>query len=207
MIGFISGRVDHIGTNFCLIDTNGVGYRVFMNNGDLSRIVPDQKIKVYTYLSVREDALLLYGFLTYDAYNLFIQLITVSGIGPKVAQGILGAAKVDSFYLAIKNKDLKFLTKLPGIGKKTANRLILELKDKVGTIESSAEAGEGESATSGGGSLMPDTSVLGTVAEGLAYLGYTQSEISQVLEQLTVTEDSKAEDLLKAALRLMARRG
>ena len=128
MIGFISGRVDHIGTNFCLIDTNGVGYRVFMNNGDLSRIVPDQKIKVYTYLSVREDALLLYGFLTYDAYNLFIQLITVSGIGPKVAQGILGAAKVDSFYLAIKNKDLKFLTKLPGIGKKTAERMLLELK-------------------------------------------------------------------------------
>ena len=202
MIGFISGRVDHIGTNFCLIDTNGVGYRVFMNNGDLSRIVPDQKIKVYTYLSVREDALLLYGFLTYDAYNLFIQLITVSGIGPKVAQGILGAAKVDSFYLAIKNKDLKFLTKLPGIGKKTAERMLLELKDMAGP-----EAGEGESATSGGGSLMPDTSVLGTVAEGLAYLGYTQSEISKVLEQLTVTEDSKAEDLLKAALRLMARRG
>lgn len=201
MIGFISGRVDHIGTNFCLIDTNGVGYRVFMNNGDLSRIVPDQKIKVYTYLSVREDALLLYGFLTYDAYSLFIQLITVSGIGPKVAQGILGAAKVDSFYLAIKNKDLKFLTKLPGIGKKTAERMLLELKDMAGP-----EEGEGESAAAGG-SVTTDTSVLGTVAEGLAYLGYTQSEISQVLEQLTVTEQSKAEDLLKAALRLMARRG
>ena len=201
MIGFISGRVDHIGTNFCLIDTNGVGYRVFMNNGDLSRIVPDQKIKVYTYLSVREDALLLYGFLTYDAYSLFIQLITVSGIGPKVAQGILGAAKVDSFYLAIKNKDLKFLTKLPGIGKKTAERMLLELKDMAGP-----ETGE-EVAPLGGGSVLTDTSVRSEVAEGLAQLGFSQAEISPVLDQLTITEQSKVEDVLKAALGLLYRRG
>ncbi len=201
MIGFISGRVDHIGTNFCLIDTNGVGYRVFMNGGDLSRIVPDQKIKVYTYLSVREDALLLYGFLTYDAYSLFIQLITVSGIGPKVAQGILGAAKVDSFYLAIKNKDLKFLTKLPGIGKKTAERMLLELKDMAGPEEGD------DVGPLGGGSVTVDTSVRSEVAEGLAQLGFSQAEIAPVLDQLTITEQSKVEDVLKAALGLLYRRG
>ncbi|MDD6287606.1 Holliday junction branch migration protein RuvA [Acidaminococcus fermentans] len=203
MIGFITGRVDHIGTNFCLVDTQGVGYRIFLNTGDLSRIQVDQKVKIYTYLSVREDALQLFGFLSYDAYSLFTQLITVSGIGPKVAQGILSAAKVDAFYLAVKNRDLKFLTKLPGIGKKTAERLLLELKDMTGP-----EGLEEEGAAGGFVGDVPedDTTTLGAVAEGLSYLGYTQGEIAQVLKKLKVTADSRAEDLLKEALRLLARR-
>lgn len=203
MIGFITGRVDHIGTNFCLVDTQGVGYRIFLNTGDLSRIQVDQKVKIYTYLSVREDALQLFGFLSYDAYSLFTQLITVSGIGPKVAQGILSAAKVDAFYLAVKNRDLKFLTKLPGIGKKTAERLLLELKDMTGP-----EGLEEEGAAGGFDGDVPedDTTALGAVAEGLSYLGYTQGEIAQVLKKLKVTADSRAEDLLKEALRLLARR-
>ncbi|WP_288310586.1 Holliday junction branch migration protein RuvA [uncultured Acidaminococcus sp.] len=203
MIGFITGRVDHIGTNFCLVDTQGVGYRIFLNTGDLSRIQVDQKVKIYTYLSVREDALQLFGFLSYDAYSLFTQLITVSGIGPKVAQGILSAAKVDAFYLAVKNRDLKFLTKLPGIGKKTAERLLLELKDMTGP-EGLEEEGTGEEFDR----EFPedDTTTLGAVAEGLSYLGYTQGEIAQVLKKLKITADSRAEDLLKEALRLLARR-
>lgn len=203
MIGFITGRVDHIGTNFCLVDTQGVGYRIFLNTGDLSRIQVDQKVKIYTYLSVREDALQLFGFLSYDAYSLFTQLITVSGIGPKVAQGILSAAKVDAFYLAVKNRDLKFLTKLPGIGKKTAERLLLELKDMTGP-----EGLEEEGAAGGFDGDVPedDTTTLGAVAEGLSYLGYTQGEIAQVLKKLKVPADSRAEDLLKEALRLLARR-
>lgn len=203
MIGFITGRVDHIGTNFCLVDTQGVGYRIFLNTGDLSRIQVDQKVKIYTYLSVREDALQLFGFLSYDAYSLFTQLITVSGIGPKVAQGILSAAKVDAFYLAVKNRDLKFLTKLPGIGKKTAERLLLELKDMTGP-----EGLEEDTAGNYDDGEFPedDTTTLGAVAEGLSYLGYTQGEIAQVLKKLKVTADSRAEDLLKEALRLLARR-
>ena len=203
MIGFITGRVDHIGTNFCLVDTQGVGYRIFLNTGDLSRIQVDQKVKIYTYLSVREDALQLFGFLSYDAYSLFTQLITVSGIGPKMAQGILSASKVDAFYLAVKNRDLKFLTKLPGIGKKTAERLLLEPKDMTGPegLEEEGTAGGYE-----GDVPDDDTTPLGAVAEGLSYLGYTQGEIAQVLKKLKVTADSKAEDLLKEALRLMARR-
>lgn len=203
MIGFITGRVDHIGTNFCLVDIQGVGYRIFLNTGDLSRIQVDQKVKIYTYLSVREDALQLFGFLSYDAYSLFTQLITVSGIGPKVAQGILSAAKVDAFYLAVKNRDLKFLTKLPGIGKKTAERLLLELKDMTGP-----EGLEEERTGEGFDGEFPedDTTTLGAVAEGLSYLGYTQGEISQVLKKLKITADSRAEDLLKEALRLLARR-
>ena len=120
MIGFIKGRVDTIGSNYAFVETQGVGYRIYMNTSDLGRMVLDDKVKVYTYLAVREDALTLYGFFPGGLWS-FTKLITVSGIGPKVAQGILSASKVDDFLLAIKNQDVKFLTKLPGIGKRRQN--------------------------------------------------------------------------------------
>ncbi len=205
MIGFITGRIDHMGTNFILVDTNGVGYRIFMNTGDLARLQVDQKVKVYTYLSVREDALQLFGFLSYDAYSLFTQLITVSGIGPKMAQGILSASKVDSFYLAVKNRDVKFLTKLPGIGKKTAERLLLELKDMVAPEGLQDEDGSGLSFNEE--NLDDDTTTLGAVAEGLASLGFRRDEIDGVLKRLHVKPESTVEQLLDEALKMLYRRG
>ncbi|WP_270562768.1 Holliday junction branch migration protein RuvA [Acidaminococcus intestini] len=201
MIGFIKGRVDTIGSNYAFVETQGVGYRIYMNTSDLERMVLDDKVKVYTYLAVREDALTLYGFLSQEAYGLFTKLITVSGIGPKVAQGILSASKVDDFLLAIKNRDVKFLTKLPGIGKKTAERMLLELKDLTGP--------EGPLPESNGGFLAPEgpASALTETMEALASLGYTQNEISGVMNRIKVTADMSAEDLLKKALQVMARRG
>lgn len=205
MIGFITGRIDHMGTNFILVDTGGVGYRIFMNTGDLSRLQVDQKVKVYTYLSVREDALQLFGFLSYDAYSLFTQLITVSGIGPKMAQGILSASKVDSFYLAVKNRDVKFLTKLPGIGKKTAERLLLELKDMVAPEGLQDE--DGNEVSFNENDLDDDTTTLGAVAEGLASLGFRRDEIDAVLKRLPVKPESTVEQLLDEALKMLYRRG
>ncbi|WP_317302840.1 Holliday junction branch migration protein RuvA [Acidaminococcus timonensis] len=205
MIGFITGRIDHIGTNFILVDTGGVGYRIFMNTGDLARLQVDQKVKVYTYLSVREDALQLFGFLSYDAYSLFTQLITVSGIGPKMAQGILSASKVDSFYLAVKNRDVKFLTKLPGIGKKTAERLLLELKDMVAPEGLQDE--DGNEVSFNENDLDDDTTTLGAVAEGLASLGFRRDEIDAVLKRLPVKPESTVEQLLDEALKMLYRRG
>ncbi|WP_289050359.1 Holliday junction branch migration protein RuvA [uncultured Acidaminococcus sp.] len=205
MIGFITGRIDHMGTNFILVDTGGVGYRIFMNTGDLARLQVDQKVKVYTYLSVREDALQLFGFLSYDAYSLFTQLITVSGIGPKMAQGILSASKVDSFYLAVKNRDVKFLTKLPGIGKKTAERLLLELKDMVAPEGLQDE--DGNEVSFNENDLDDDTTTLGAVAEGLASLGFRRDEIDAVLKRLLVKPESTVEQLLDEALKMLYRRG
>lgn len=205
MIGFITGRIDHIGTNFILVDTGGVGYRIFMNTGDLARLQVDQKVKVYTYLSVREDALQLFGFLSYDAYSLFTQLITVSGIGPKMAQGILSASKVDSFYLAVKNRDVKFLTKLPGIGKKTAERLLLELKDMVAPEGLQDE--DGNEVSFNENDLDDDITTLGAVAEGLASLGFRRDEIDAVLKRLPVKPESTVEQLLDEALKMLYRRG
>lgn len=205
MIGFITGRIDHMGTNFILVDTGGVGYRIFMNTGDLARLQVDQKVKVYTYLSVREDALQLFGFLSYDAYSLFTQLITVSGIGPKMAQGILSASKVDNFYLAVKNRDVKFLTKLPGIGKKTAERLLLELKDMVAPEGLQDE--DGNEVSFNENDLDDDTTTLGAVAEGLASLGFRRDEIDAVLKRLHVKPESTVEQLLDEALKMLYRRG
>ncbi|WP_416182293.1 Holliday junction branch migration protein RuvA [Acidaminococcus timonensis] len=205
MIGFITGRIDHMGTNFVLVDTNGVGYRIFMNTGDLARLQVDQKVKIYTYLSVREDALQLFGFLSYDAYSLFTQLITVSGIGPKMAQGILSASKVDSFYLAVKNRDVKFLTKLPGIGKKTAERLLLELKDMV--MPDDLQDEDGNTVSFDDNDLDDDTTPLGAVAEGLASLGFRRDEIDAVLKRLPVKPESTVEQLLDEALKMLYRRG
>lgn len=200
MIGFINGRVDHIGSNFCLVEAQGVGYRIFMNASDLGRMVLDQKIKIYTYLSVREDALQLYGFLSYDVYSLFTKLITVSGIGPKVALNVLSAAKPDAFFMAIKNRDIKYLTKLPGIGKKTAERMLLELKNLVGPDTSAAGGDDGLD-------FVPsDNSPMGEAMEALASLGYTQNEISAVMNRMKITENMTAEELIKKALQMMARR-
>jgi len=199
MIGFIRGKIDSLGKDYCLIEAGGIGYRVFMAGGELSQLTVDKEVKLYTYLAVREDALHLYGFLSIHTYNLFMQLITVSGIGPKVALGILSGTKVDQFYLAIQSRDLKYLTKLPGIGKKTAERLLLELKEKVGTL---------------GGDDLPftdsTTTNLGTNADdaiaALNALGYTNSEIIPVLQKMPDLETLSTEDIVKNALRLMAGR-
>ena len=200
MIGFINGRVDHIGTGFCLVEAQGVGYRIFMNASDLGRLALDQRIKIYTYLSVREDALQLYGFLSYDMYSLFTKLITVSGIGPKVALGVLSATKTDAFFLAIRNRDIKYLTKLPGIGKKTAERMLLELKNLVGPETGSA----GES---GSDIFQPvDNSPLGEAMDALASLGYTQDEISYAMNRLQLSGGETAEAIIRKALQLMVRR-
>jgi len=199
MIGFIKGKVDYLSNDHCIVDNNGIGYRIFMPFGQLALLNVGQEVKAFTYLAVRDDALLLYGFLTRDYYNLFLQLITVSGVGPKVALGMLSAAKPDAFYLAIQSRDLKFLTKLPGIGKKTAERLLLELKDKVGGID-----GEEISFADSTGTLT------GTVTDdamaALVTLGYTNSEIIPVMKQIKDRDKMKSDEIIRQALKLLARR-
>lgn len=199
MIGFVRGKIDYIAKDFCVVEAGGIGYRIFMANGDLAQLHTEQEIKVYTYLAVREDAMLLYGFLTRAAYSLFMELISVSGIGPKVALGVMSGAKVDQFYLAIQSRDLKYLTKLPGIGKKTAERMLLELKDKVGGAGNGALAFADSTSTATG--TGADEAV-----EALMSLGYTNSEIIPVLQQMTDLDKMSTEAIVKQTLKIMAGR-
>ena len=199
MIGFVKGKVDYIGADYCLVDNNGIGYRIFMPVSNLASVVLKQEIKAYTYMAVREDAILLYGFLSMDYYNLFLQLISVSGVGAKSALSILSAAKPDEFYLAIQTRDMKFLTKLPGIGKKTAERMLLELKEKVGTLDGSDFSFEDSTG------VVTGTSADDAIA-ALTALGYNNSEIIPVLKKIEDRDKLSSKEIIRQALKLMAGR-
>ena len=120
MIGYLHGRVIALYTDHCLLDVHGVGYRVFVANSTRTKLRQREEASLFIYTSVREDAIVLYGFAAEEEYDLFLQLIGVSGIGPKVALGILSAITVEGLCRAIQNKQASVLTKLPGIGKKSA---------------------------------------------------------------------------------------
>jgi Holliday junction DNA helicase RuvA len=201
MIGFIKGTVDTIGNGFCIIDTNGIGYRIFMSSNDLSKIETKQTIKIITYLSVREDALLLYGFLEAKTHELFINLISVSGVGAKVALGILSSINPDSFCIAVKNKNIKELVKLPGIGKKTAERLILELKDKLVAPETMDEAVDNINIIE-----TSSNNNIEEAKEALISLGYTSYEILKAFRNIENINNSTTENIIKESFKLLVRR-
>lgn len=201
MIGSLKGSVGYLGPDFCLIETaGGVGYRVFMPSAHLAQLALGAQVRVHTHTAVREDAILLYGFLSQEYYDLFELLLGVSGVGPKMALGILSAVKPEAFYLAIQSRDMKTLTKLPGIGKKTAERMLLELKDKVGSVIGEVGSDLGESVAAGGSGAVAEA------MEALASLGYSNSEIMPVLKQIPELDKLSSEEVLKQALKLFAKR-
>lgn len=200
MIGSLKGAVGALGTDCCIIETaGGVGYRVFMPAAHLAQLALGRQVQVQVHTAVREDAIILYGFLSREYYDLFELLLSVSGVGPKMALGILSAVKPEAFYLAVQSRDLKVLTKLPGIGKKTAERMLLELKDKVGGLTEEVGSDLGEAVASGGSGAVAEA------IEALASLGYSNSEIMPVLKQIPQADALSSEEILKQALKLFAK--
>ncbi len=200
MIGSLRGTVAQLEAEYCIIDTaGGVGYRVFMPSAHLAQLVLGKEIRIHVHTAVREDAILLYGFLSREYYDLFEILLTVSGVGPKMALGILSATKPDAFYTAVSNKDVKLLVKLPGVGKKTAERMLLELKDKVSGSSDSEDVVQ-EAAAAGGSGAVAEA------IEALVSLGYSNSEIMPVLKEIPDCANLSGEAILRQALKLFARR-
>lgn len=198
MIGYLKGVISHIFVNSCFIDVNGVGYRTYAPASTLDTLCVGQEAMLYTYMSVREDAIVLYGFATQDEYDLFMLLIGVNGVGPKVALGILSAGTADSFRLAVHQKDIKGLTKMPGIGKKTAERIVLELQDKIGPV-----ASEDAGAADLGNSAAPGLSdILAETLAALTSLGYSEQEVLPVAES-HLTGCTTVEQLLKETLKAL----
>lgn len=196
MIGSLKGTVGYLGTDNCIIETaGGVGYRVFMPAAHLAQLALGSAVRVHVHTAVREDAIILYGFLSQEYYDLFELLLNVSGVGPKLALGVLSAVKPESFYLAVQTRDMKVLTKLPGIGKKTAERMLLELKDKVGGAMSDAGADFSEAVAAGGSGAVAEA------MEALASLGYSNAEITPVLKKISRVETLTCEEILKQALK------
>lgn len=198
MIGSLKGNIGYLGTDNCIIETaGGVGYRVFMPAAHLAQLAMGAAVRVHVHTAVREDAIILYGFLSQEYYDLFELLLTVSGVGPKLALGVLSAVKPEAFYLAVQTRDIKVLTKLPGIGKKTAERMLLELKDKVGGAMSEAGTDFSESVSAGGSGAVAEA------MEALASLGYSNAEIMPVLKKIPAADTLACEDILKQALKLI----
>ena len=194
MIGYVKGIVTHIFVSSAFVNVHGVGYRVHAPVSTLSRLAVGEEALLFTYMNVREDAAVLYGFLTQDEYDLFMLLIGVNGVGPKVANGILSADRTDRLRLAVANKEIGVLTKMPGIGKKTAERIVLELQDKIGT-------GDGAAGTAA--SAEPAVSGIGDeVTAALTGLGYSVQEAGPVVERLAPDYET-VEDLLRACLRAL----
>ena len=137
MIGKIRGKIESIKESYAIIDVHDVGYKIQLNSYSLAKIAGAETVELFIYTHVREDILALYGFLTEEEQEMFELLISISGIGPKAASSILTIASPKTIKAAIVNEDTSILTKVSGVGKKTAGRVILELKNKVGSISKS----------------------------------------------------------------------
>lgn len=199
MIGFLRGKVAGLKTDYCLLDVGGVGYRVFIPNNTRCKLTLNETAMLYTYMNVYQDGITLYGFYTEEEYDVFQLLIGVSGIGPKVALGILSAITVDALCKAIQNKQATLLTKLPGIGKKSAERLILELKDKMALAASDDEV----LSLSMEGDVADD--ILSEAMAALTSLGYSQVEITPVLKK--AAKGKSTEEIVKLALKELSHLG
>ena len=199
MIGFLRGKVAGLKTDYCLLDVGGVGYRVFIPNNTRCKLTLNETAMLYTYMNVYQDGITLYGFYTEEEYDVFQLLIGVSGIGPKVALGILSAITVNALCKAIQNKQATLLTKLPGIGKKSAERLILELKDKMALAASDDEV----LSLSMEGAVADD--ILSEATAALTALGYSQAEITPVLKK--AAKGKSTEEIVKLALKELSHLG
>jgi len=200
MIGYLRGTITHLQVEYCFMDVHGVGYRVFIPNSTRQELAVDKPVTLFTHLNVREDALLLYGFYSQEEYDLFQQLITITGIGPKVALGVLSAVTPAEFCAAVSQKNAAMLTRIPGIGKKTAERLILELKDKIGLPDELPIP-----VKHAGGAFAATQDPAQEALAALVALGYSQGEIAPVLNRIK-TEGQSVEELIKLTLKEFARR-
>lgn len=198
MYSYISGKLAAAAEDGIVIDNHGIGYHILVPGTVYDRLpAMGQEIKIYTYLQVREDALVLFGFLRAEELELFRLLITVNGIGPKGALAILSALSVDDLRFAILSEDVKAISAAPGIGPKTAQRIILDLKDKINFERAFEDRSLSAAASPLGG-------VKSEVVEALTALGYASSDVLKAMQQITMDENVSVEELLKQTLKQMA---
>lgn len=202
MYAYIKGILAEITEDAIIVENQGIGYEIAVP-GQVFDYLPSvgEEVKIYTYHYVREDAILLYGFLTKEDVRIFKMLIGVSGIGPKGALAILSVLSTDDLRFAILGDDAKAIAKAPGVGAKTAQRVIIELKDKL-SLEDAFEqklANQVQKAE-----LNPAVGVKNEAILALTSLGYSQSEALKVLQGIEISPDDQVEDVLKMALKQMA---
>ena len=198
MYAFFKGKLAYVGEDSIILDVHDIGYRILVSPACMAYLPAiGEEVQIYTYTSVREDAIWLYGFLNQDDLEIFKKLITVSGIGPKGGMAVLSVMNADALRFAIIAGDAKAIAKAPGIGSKTAQRVILELKDKV-SLEDTLVARE----VNGGVSSSADVNDYTQEAvEALVALGYSSTESLKAIKSIPNASELDAESLLKAALK------
>ncbi len=202
MISFLRGRAVNTGTDHVVIDVGGIGYKVFVPTTVIGKAAdPQQDITLHTYLHVREDAMQLFGFMAESDRGIFELLLQVSGIGPKVALAVLSATTVPSLVQAVINEQVNVLTQIPGVGKKMAQRVIVELKDKFAKID---VGGDGDSGMTEFVPGPEDTA--GDALQALAALGYNPAEAKKALAKVVAgNKDLALEETVRLALKELGR--
>ena len=207
MIAYIRGRLEYVDLEegMAVLETGGIGYQILLSGRDLE-LLPSagEEVRLYTYLQVRDDAFVLYGFFTREDRKLFGQLLGVSGIGPKGALGILSGLSADDLRFAVLADDAKTIAKAPGIGLKTARKLILELRDKLSLEEAFEARLAGEKAREGAEPSAGLTAARNEAVEALTALGYSSSEALKAVRQVEAADGMDVEEILKAALKYMS---
>ncbi len=200
MISFIRGKIVDSSETSLILENGGIGYEIFMTGVSMEKALRERdEIKIHTYFHIREDAMQLYGFLTKDDLQIFRLLLGVNGIGPKAALGILAAFSADELRFAVLSDDVKTISRAPGIGRKTAQKLILELKDKLKLEDafeaklSHVEADADTEVSSFDGSKE--------AVEALVALGYSSTEALRAVRKVTDVSPDDVEGILKAALK------
>jgi len=192
---FIIGDIVGIKEDYIVLENNGIGYKIFSSMNSMVKLTIDSKeVKIYTYLNVRDDGIYLYGFVTEEEIHMFKLLQLVSKIGPKIALGILSTLSPIQIKIAILNKDIDTLCQAPGIGKKTAERMLLELKDRIDKDIEFTEEEIGES-------FNNDYS---EAINGLMSLGYSKYEVEKIVRGMDIT-NLKMEDIIRQALKKLSK--
>ncbi|MGG5342261.1 Holliday junction branch migration protein RuvA [Enterococcus sp. AZ192] len=203
MYEYILGKVTFISPYYIVVETNGIGYQISVGNPYRYSGKTEQEIKIYVHQVIREDAHTLYGFSDLDEKQLFLKLISVSGIGPKSALAIMASEDHGGLINAIESEDAKYLTKFPGVGKKTAQQMVLDLKGKLGELETSDAAVEAMAQTSQASS---NNQALTEALEALSALGYSEKEIKRITPSLEGLGVQPTDEYLRNALKLMMKR-
>jgi Holliday junction DNA helicase RuvA len=203
MFAYIKGTVEDVTDSLLVLEAGSIGYSILISSRDASNLPPrGSQVKVYTHMNVREDDISLFGFLEKDDLDMFRLLLTVSGIGPKAAIGILSVLTADDLRFAVLSDDAKTISRAPGVGSKTAKKLILELKDKLSLEDAFekklAHAGSETGVPSSAASDAKDEAV-----QALAALGYSSSDALRAVRKVEVTDEMDVETILKLALKQM----
>ena len=202
MYSYIKGELAEVNTDHIVIDVGGIGYMIYIPAQSLNYLPGiGEMLKVHTYLYMREDAMILYGFLTKDDLEMFKLLITVSGIGPKGGLAVLSTLSSDDLRFAVLSGDSKAISKAPGIGSKTAQRVIIDLKDKLSLEDAFEKKLEHENEKI---NVSSNSQVKKDAVMALNALGYSSTESLKAVSKVEITDDMDVEDVLKAALKHMS---